>query len=188
MEDNKVLVVVDMQNDFICGSLGSDEAKAIVPNVVKKINEWDGSMIIITMDNHDEDYLQTLEGKNLPIEHCIVGKPGVMLDASITAALIKKIASGCTIKTVRKTTFGSYLIATEINETPRKIVLVGLCTDICVISNAMLLKAAFPESEILVDPMCCAGSTSELHDKALDVMRSCHIFTDYTDMVEKDNQ
>lgn len=175
MEENKVLVVVDMQNDFIDGSLGSENAVGIVPNVVDKIEKWDGDLIIVTLDSHDVNYLQTMEGKHLPVEHCIVGTPGHNLNMGVTAALLKKIASGCSIKTVRKTTFGSYQIACEIPETPSYIEVVGLCTDICVISNVLLLKAAFPETEIRVDPDCCAGTTEWLNDKALDVMRSCHI-------------
>ena len=187
MVNNKVLVVVDMQNDFIDGSLGSENAVGIVPNVVDKIEKWDGDLIIVTLDSHDVNYLQTIEGKHLPVEHCIVGTPGHNLNMGVTAALLKKIASGCSIKTVRKTTFGSYQIACEISEMPRSIELVGLCTDICVVSNALLLKAAFPESEISVDANCCAGTTELMHEEALDVMASCHIEV-YYGVTDKDNQ
>ena len=187
MVNNKVLVVVDMQNDFIDGSLGSEEAKAIVPNVVKKIEDWDGSLIVLTLDTHGENYLQTFEGEHLPVEHCIVGTEGVKLHKDVTAAILKKVTAGCTVKTIRKETFGSYQIACEIRETPKQIDIVGLCTDICVISNALLLKAAFPETEIRVFEDCCAGTSESMNDKALDVMRMCHIEVTFDAAIE-DNQ
>ena len=172
---NKVLVVVDMQNDFIDGSLGSNEAREIVPRVVEKIRNWDGNQIVLTMDTHGENYLQTVEGKHLPVRHCIAGTGGHSLHPEVTKALIEKIADGCVVKTVNKYTFGSAQIVLEIKDDPEYVELVGLCTDICVISNALLLKAAYFNIPIAVDSSCCAGTSVEMHNKALDIMKQCHI-------------
>lgn len=174
----KILVVVDMQNDFITGSLGTDQAKAIVPNVKKKIKEAakNGDLIIYTRDTHYEDYLETQEGKKLPVEHCVYKSPGwKILDELLPPSAYERV------EIIDKPTFGSYELVERIidnNEvTPYdEIELVGVCTDICVVSNALMLKAAFWESpEISVDATCCAGVTPESHEAALKVMEMCQI-------------
>lgn len=164
----KYLIVVDMQKDFIDGALGTKEAQAIVPNVRKKIEEFDGE-VIFTRDTHQKDYLSTQEGKNLPVEHCIEGTAGWEIDKSLQPL--------CKGLVVNKPTFGSMELAEEIWERgdAQEITLVGLCTDICVISNAMLLKAAMPEVPIIVDRACCAGVTPQSHENALEAMKMCQI-------------
>lgn len=167
------LVVVDMQKDFVDGALGSAEAQAIVPKVVKKIQDFDGE-IFVTYDTHFENYMDTMEGKNLPVPHCIKGSDGWKLNAETEQAL-----SGKHYTAVEKLTFGSVelpeLIRQAAGDEDFSIELLGLCTDICVVSNALLLKANFPECEISVDAACCAGVTPALHRAALDTMKSCHI-------------
>lgn len=165
----KVLVVVDMQKDFIDGSLGTEEAVKIVPNVIKKIkeSEYNNDIIIYTKDTHYDNYLETLEGKNLPIKHCIKGTDGHDIPFDILR--------GHDI-IFEKLTFGSidlakYLQIIKFDE----IELIGLCTDICVISNALLLKATFPEKRIIVDSSCCAGVTIKSHLEALNTMKMCQI-------------
>ena len=169
----KFLIVVDMQRDFVEGALGSPEAAAIVPNVVRKIEGFDGE-IVVTFDTHHENYMDTAEGKKLPVPHCIKGTPGWALDASIAAALERK---GFTA--VEKPTFGSTVLPGGLREKAGEedfsIELVGLCTDICVVSNALLLKASFPENRISVDASCCAGVTPQSHDAAIATMASCQI-------------
>jgi nicotinamidase-related amidase len=169
----KLLIVVDMQKDFVDGALGSPEAVAIVPNVVKKIENFDGD-IIVTFDTHGEDYLQTREGRFLPVSHCIKGTEGWYLDTHVREALNK-----CPYHAIEKPTFGSVILPEYIkaNYDPKEleIELIGLCTDICVVSNALLLKASFPEMEIRVDPSCCAGVTVESHNAALLTMKMCQI-------------
>ena len=162
------LIVVDMQKDFIDGALGTKEAQAIVPNVRKKIEEFDGE-VIFTRDTHHKDYLSTQEGRNLPVEHCIEGTAGWEID--------KSLQPFCKGLVVNKPTFGSMALAEEIWERgdAQEITLVGLCTDICVISNAMLLKAAMPEVPIIVDRACCAGVTPQSHENALEAMKMCQI-------------
>lgn len=174
----KILVVVDMQNDFITGSLGTPEARAIVPNVKKKIEESvsNGDFIIFTQDGHRKDYLVTREGKKLPVEHCIYGTGGWKLASELE---IPFCYGG--IEIIDKPTFGSYDLIDLIEnleqaESFDEIELIGLCTDICVVSNALLLKAAFYESmEISVDATCCAGVTPETHEAALKTMEMCQI-------------
>jgi nicotinamidase-related amidase len=171
---NKVLIVVDMQIDFIDGSLGTKEAKAIVPRVCEKIEAHEGK-IMVTYDTHHEDYLRTIEGEKLPVPHCMEGDEGWELNPIITAALADKDTEHFT-----KPTFGSRRLAehiAELNEhSPiESIELIGLCTDICVISNAILLKAFLPNVPISVDSKCCAGVTPESHRRALDAMAVCHI-------------
>lgn len=169
----RFLIVVDMQKDFVDGALGTNEAQAIVENVVRKIDGFEGE-IIATYDTHFENYMQTAEGRKLPVPHCIKGTPGWQLDARVEAALKDK---KCT--RVEKITFGS----ASLPETIRRLAngedfcveLVGLCTDICVVSNALLLKAHFPEVQISVDARCCAGVTPDAHAAALQTMRSCQI-------------
>jgi len=166
----KILVVVDMQNDFIDGSLGSKEAIAIVPNVKRKIEEYRklGFPVIFTRDTHNENYLETQEGKNLPVPHCIYNTKGW----EITSQLDVKDS-----KIINKPTFGSmelvqYIVSQYLEA---EIELVGLCTDICVISNAFLLKTSFPEIMITVVASCCAGVTPESHKNSLEAMKMCQI-------------
>ena len=169
----RFLVVVDMQNDFVDGALGSEQAAAIVPAAVEKISSFDGD-IFVTLDTHFEDYLQTSEGKKLPVAHCIKGTNGWRLNKDIKAVLDEK-----DFTEVEKNTFGSVnlpgLIKKAAGEEDFSIELIGLCTDICVVSNALLLKASFPEAPISVDSACCAGVTNEKHKAALETMRSCQI-------------
>ena len=169
----KILVVVDMQNDFIDGALGTPEAVAIVENVKARIREYDKADVFVTMDTHFPEYLQTQEGRNLPVEHCIKGTEGWQIRSDIAELLTDA-------HVYEKPTFGSVMLAHELHQRYTageiaSIELVGLCTDICVISNALLLKAAMPELPITVDPACCAGVTPEKHAAALEVMKSCQI-------------
>ena len=161
----KTLIVVDMQNDFIDGSLGTKEAEAIVENVRCKIAEYqaNGDEIIFTRDTHQQNYLETNEGRHLPVEHCIVGTEGW------------KIADGLSVDGaiyIDKPSFGYtnwkdyYLEEVE---------LVGLCTDICVVSNALIIKALYQEIKVSVDPSCCAGVTPETHEAAITTMRQCQV-------------
>lgn len=169
----KILVVVDMQNDFVDGALGSAEATAIVDNVVNKIENFDGD-IIATYDTHYENYMQTNEGKNLPVPHCIKGTDGWKLNYKVEAALKEK-----GYVSIEKITFGSVDLPNKVkslvDDEDFSIELIGLCTDICVVSNALLLKAHFPEAEISVDSSCCAGVSVATHNAALDTMRCCQI-------------
>lgn len=178
----KTLIVVDMQKDFIDGSLGTKEAAAIVPNVKKKIENaiQNGDMIIYTRDTHFENYLETREGKKLPVEHCIYSTDGWRIpDELLTHASYENT---CVID---KYTFGSWELPTMLRKMfvedekmfdCNEIELIGLCTDICVVSNALLLKAEFyNELEITVDASCCAGVTPESHKAALLTMKMCQI-------------
>lgn len=165
----RLLVVVDMQRDFIDGSLGTAEAQQIVAAVKEKIEEYQnaGDEVVFTLDTHAENYLETQEGRNLPVVHCIKGTPGWELCTEL---------QGYSGKRFEKNTFGSRELAEwaafgEYGE----IELVGLCTDICVISNALLLKAFLPEAVIKVDPACCAGVTPKSHENALSAMQMCQI-------------
>ena len=167
------LIIVDMQKDFVDGALGSAEAQKIVPAAVKKIREFDGE-ILATFDTHFDNYSDTAEGRKLPVPHCVRGTDGWALNAEIADALNSK---GFTA--VEKYTFGSKdlpaLIKEKAGDDAFSVMLIGLCTDICVVSNALLLKASFPEAEISVDAACCAGVTPSLHDAALATMKSCQI-------------
>ena len=167
------LVVVDMQRDFVNGSLGTAEAESIIPQAVEKIRGFEGE-IFVTYDTHFEDYPESAEGKKLPVPHCIRNTPGWELDDRIAEAL-----EGKPVTRVEKYTFGSDklpgLISGKSSGDGFSVELIGLCTDICVISNALLLKASFPEMPISVDANCCAGVTPELHEAALKVMKSCQI-------------
>ncbi len=169
----KLLIVVDMQNDFIDGSLGTPDAVAIIPNAVKKIENFDGE-VIATIDSHYEDYFESEEGKNLPVPHCIRGTKGWELHPDI-----KKACEDKNYVAVEKLTFGSRdlpeMVYELLGEDDLTIEIIGLCTDISVISNALMLKAFFPEVEITVDSSCCAGFTPETHEPALQIMRSCQI-------------
>lgn len=166
----RLLAVIDMQNDFIDGALGTEEAVRIVAGVADKIRSMReiGAKVVFTRDTHEEDYLNTNEGKKLPVEHCIRGTHGWEISERLDVA---------DSKIIDKPTFGSYDLAeyaasiTNLEE----IVLIGLCTDICVISNAMLLKARLPEIKITVDSSCCAGVTPRSHTNALEAMKMCQI-------------
>lgn len=172
-----ILVVIDMQNDFIDGALGTKEAVEVLPKVVEKIKNFDGK-VFYTRDTHEENYLETQEGKKLPVTHCIRGSKGWELHP--------QIAELCKGDILNKPSFGSTELGYMINEYRRNlralktervetITLVGLCTDICVISNAMILKAFFPEKPIIVDASCCAGVTPQSHKNALEAMKMCQI-------------
>ena len=163
----KILIVVDMQKDFIDGSLGSKEAVAIVENVKNRIKDFDGK-VFFTRDTHQPDYLNTFEGKNLPVEHCIENTPGWEICAEL-----KELADKATV--INKPTFGYTDWASLIGEQPESIEICGLCTDICVISNALILRAIYPEVPMTADSSCCAGVTPEKHEAALNVMESCQI-------------
>lgn len=169
----KTLIVIDMQNDFINGALGTPEAQAIVPKVKKKIEEYldHGDKIIFTRDTHHSDYLQTQEGRKLPIKHCIVGTHGWDICSELTTRAIPFVNAYC----INKYSFGYFNWVEWYEELSGDIEIVGLCTDICVVSNALILKANFPETEITVDASCCAGTTPENHKAALQVMKCCQI-------------
>ena len=169
----KVLVVIDMQNDFIDGALGTKEAQAMLPLLVEKL-EREEALLVFTQDTHGADYLETQEGKNLPVPHCIEGTEGHALDNAIAAAVDGIPAS----RIIRKPTFGSVALTDMLRalpEPPTEIEFVGVCTGICVISNAMLCKAAFPEANIVIDAALCACVTPESHDTALNAMRLCQM-------------
>lgn len=175
----RCLVVVDMQNDFINGSLGTAEAQAIVGNVVQKINEFDG-MIAVTQDTHPASYLKTQEGRLLPVEHCIDGTDGWKLCQAVFDAIDKRHESGVPVEVFLKPTFGSlrlgeWLVNKDCSDPVDEVVLVGLCTDICVVSNALLVKALLPEAKVTVDAACCAGVTPESHESALKTMQMCQV-------------
>ena len=169
----KILVVVDMQNDFIDGALGTAEAVAIVDAAAEKIKNFNGD-IFVTYDTHFDNYMDTQEGKKLPVPHCIKGTKGWELNSKIGAALKDK-----NYTPVEKLTFGSVdlpsLVKETIGDDSAEITLIGLCTDICVVSNALLLKANLLDAEIFVDSACCAGVTPATHNAALDTMRCCQI-------------
>ena len=168
----KLLVVIDMQTDFIDGALGTKEAEAILDNVKAKISSYPVEDIFVTMDTHGKDYLQTQEGRFLPVEHCVKGTSGWQLHPILAEAL--KDA-----RIFEKPTFGSVKLARALQkiscEEPVSIELIGLCTDICVVSNALLFKAFMPEVPIAADVSCCAGVTPEKHRAAIETMRSCQI-------------
>lgn len=176
----KVLVVVDMQHDFIDGALGTKEAQAIVPNVAKKVAEYAANpdaYILYTRDTHFNDYMSTLEGGYLPVPHCVFDTHGWLITGEV-------LPSNDKYKIVNKNTFGYKHIGNTIDAImrdefeilePDAIEVCGLCTDICVISNVLLLKAHYTDIPILVDSSCCAGVTPEKHAAALEVMRSCQI-------------
>ena len=176
---NKALIVVDMQNDFITGNLANPDAQKIVNPIADFIRSWDGQLIF-TFDTHEDNYLNTQEGKKLPIKHCICGTRGWLYDKEIENARIAKAKEGCNnINILFKPSFGSVLWK-EILGKPNKckyseIHLCGTCTDICVVSNALIIKAMYPETPIKVYANLCAGSTKEKHEAALQIMESCQI-------------
>lgn len=161
----KTLIVIDMQNDFIDGALGTKEAAAIVANVAAKINAYreNGDEVIFTRDTHGTDYLDTPEGKKLPVTHCVKGMQGWAISDQLNA-------DGCEI--IDKPSFGHVGWG---GRTFEAIELIGLCTDICVVSNALILKAMYPDAAIAVDAACCAGVTPETHNAALTTMKMCQI-------------
>ena len=168
-----ILIVVDMQKDFVDGALGTAEAVAIVENVAAKISAHEGP-IVVTYDTHSEDYMNTAEGKKLPVPHCIKGSDGWQLNDRVAEAL-----AGREYTPIEKPTFGSVALPALVKELSGgedfSLELIGLCTDICVVSNALLLKANFPEVPISVDASCCAGVTPESHKAALTTMSFCQI-------------
>ena len=196
-EKIKVLVGVDLQNDFIDGSLANKEAQAVIDNIVEKIRNFDGDVMFFTLDTHFSDYLQTNEGKMLPVEHCLYGTEGWELNKKIADVIADKIIEGMKVVCIPKPTFGSvdgilslsssYPYTSLVNEilnleagntspVPMDIEMFGFCTDICVVSNALILKAFTHDfADIYVDSKCCAGVTPQKHEAALEVMRSCQV-------------
>ena len=168
----KILLVIDMQNDFIDGALGTPEAAAVVDRVAAEIGKYPAEDVFATRDTHAENYLDTQEGRNLPVAHCVKGTSGWELNSKIAAAL----GSAAVID---KPTFGSTALAERMAQLAREdeldITLVGLCTDICVVSNALLIKAFLPETPVRVISACCAGVTPESHQAALKTMQMCQI-------------
>lgn len=167
----KILIVVDMQNDFIDGSLGTKEAVEIVPSVKEKIENFDGR-VIFTRDTHFDNYLETQEGTLLPVKHCIKDTDGWQIRPELDALRLSEA--------VDKPTFGSVMLGKDLVEENEKepiesVTIIGLCTDICVISNALLIKAFLPEVPIIVDAKCCAGVTPDSHKNALNAMKVCQI-------------
>ena len=170
-----VLVAVDLQNDFIDGSLGSQDAQRIVEKAKEKIQAFQG-IVLFTRDTHREDYLDTEEGKNLPVKHCIEGTKGWEIREELDRLR--------TTEPIDKPTFGSVELGRRLKEIDEKdgvrnVVLLGLCTDICVISNAMIAKAFLPEVSVSVDASCCAGVTPESHKNALAAMKACQITVEH---------
>ena len=166
----KILMVIDMQNDFINGTLGTKEAEAIVPDVVRAVNEFEGE-VIFTRDTHFENYDETLEGKKLPVKHCIKGTEGWEICAELQKTDAYKRG-----RIIDKVTFGSEEAARIMSEEkPDEVYMTGLCTDICVISNSMLIRAFSPETDITVFENCCAGVSPETHRNALEAMKMCQI-------------
>lgn len=165
---------MDMQNDFVTDALGTKEAEAIVPAVVSKVRDFDGT-VLFTLDTHPQNYMETQEGRNLPVPHCIKGSKGwELIDP------LQKIRMERNLKVFEKPTFGSVKLGKYLKEQNDiqkidSIELIGLCTDICVVSNALLIKACLPETPVLVDASCCAGVTPEKHEAALETMKSCQI-------------
>ena len=174
-----VLVVVDMQNDFLTGVLGNAECAGVVPNVVNLIKSQNWDTILVTQDTHDENYLETQEGRNLPVEHCIFNSDGWKLNDEVNNALI-----GRAVSFIMKGSFGSMGFAQRIEQLYReyksdlRVIFCGVCTDICVISNVMLAKAAAPEALVVVKADACAGVTPEAHETALNAMKACQVVVD----------
>lgn len=177
MPMKRVLIVVDMQNDFVTGALGTPEARTIEKNVVETILGFDGD-IYFTLDTHGADYPRTQEGRRLPVAHCAAGTDGWSPTAVVWMALKERNVAD-ERHMVCKETFGArdlpFRLHDDMGRDIDEITLVGVCTDICVISNALLLKAFFPEARLVVDAACCAGVTPESHQTALNAMRACQI-------------
>ena len=176
-----MLIVIDMQRDFVSGCLGSEEARAIVPAVCARIHraKEEGTQVVFTLDTHEADYMDTREGRFLPVPHCIRGTDGWALEPEIAKECVRGMIS------FEKPTFGSTALMHHVaalagakgrvNGKGLTVELCGVCTDICVVSNAMLIKAALPEADLIVDSALCAGVTKEKHEAALETMRSCQI-------------
>ena len=201
MEKIKVLLLIDVQRDFIDMSLANPDAQACIPGIVNKVDNFNGDVILLTMDTHGEDYLDTPEGKKLPVKHCIYNTLGLKMDDRVYTAIERKIEQGVRVMFIPKNTFGSITMAdyipvesylgdkivnyslTDVIETlfmieekELDVEVCGFCTDICVVSNVLALKAvAYNYAEITVDSKCCAGVTPEKHKAALEVMKSCQI-------------
>lgn len=168
------LVVIDVQNDFVTGSLGTPEAVEMLPRLVEKLRAFEG-LVLMTKDTHGPDYAQTQEGRFLPVSHCVKGTEGWEL-----AAPVEALRESLGARVFEKPAFGSGELVAELRRLYEagqleSVELVGLCTDICVISNALMIKAAMPELPVYADPACCAGVTPEKHAAALEVMRSCQV-------------
>ena len=180
-----LLLVIDVQNSFIDGELGSEQAVDTVPNIVKKIEEFNNGIIITTQDTHESNYMETPEGKSLPVPHCIRGSEGWEINSDVMNAIQERIKiEGISTINVQKPTFGSIALANVIDNIVRStdedvnIEILGFCTDICVVSNAMLIKTMLYDLNrvnISVINDCCAGVTLEKHNAALEVMKSCQI-------------
>lgn len=185
MKKKKILVIVDMQEDFVTGALGNPETQAVVPRIVKKLQESGKkySAILLTKDAHNKNYGKTLEGKKLPIPHCIEGTDGYRVMSDIYKVVGELRETGITVKNFKKHTFASdklveYLTAMALVSGKNfEIEIIGVCTDICVVSNALTIRAALPNTVISVDPKCCAGTSIKAHNAALRVMNSCQINT-----------
>lgn len=185
MKKKKILVIVDMQEDFVTGVLGTPEAQAIVPRIIKKLqkNGKNYSAILLTKDAHNKNYGKTLEGKKLPVPHCIEGTDGYRVMSDIYKEVEELRKTGVTVKNFKKHTFASdklveYLTAMVlVNNKNIEIEIIGVCTDICVVSNALTIRAALPNTVISVDAKCCAGTSIKAHNAALRVMNSCQIDT-----------
>lgn len=180
-----ILVIIDAQNDFIDGALGSEEAKSRITNISNKIKSFTDGVIITTQDTHQENYLETKEGKALPVAHCIQYSHGWGINIEVASSIIAKAAMDPSVSydNVTKPTFGSTelmeKIASYVGDKEFNITFVGFCTDICVVSNALLTKATFYEkANIFVDASCCSGVTEEKHKAALEVMKSCQIIVE----------
>ena len=186
--DYKILVCIDCQNDFITGSLRNEEAIKAVPKIVDKIRNFNGAAIYVTRDTHTADYLKTREGKNLPVEHCIKASWGWQIEDNIQAALNDAELRRVKVVYIDKPTIGSHALADSISSTVDyasrleketfnpEVEVVGFCTDICVVSNTLMIKERlYDRATVKVDSSCCAGVTPELHESALNVMKSCQI-------------
>ena len=172
--DNKYLIVIDMQNDFVDGALGTPEAQAIADAVVEEAKSFDGT-VAFTLDTHGEDYLSSQEGANLPVPHCIKGTPGWQLIPALDSVAHERNARIFEKPTFGSTDLAAWLQAENATNPIESIELVGVCTDICVVSNALLIKAVLPEVPLVVDAALCAGVTPAAHEAALATMRSCQV-------------
>lgn len=170
----KKLILIDVQNDFVTGSLGTEEARRMLPRLIDKARHFSGE-ILMTQDSHSENYLDTQEGKILPVPHCIIGTDGWRFPQELEKLRVERAA-----KVYQKPCFGSVSLVSDLKDAYEKnlfdsIELVGICTDICVVSNALMIKSVLPELPVFVDASCCAGVTPEKHRAALEVMQSCQI-------------
>ena len=174
----KILVVIDVQNDFVGGALRNEEAIKKIPNIVKKIREFNGDAIYATRDTHYEGYLQSKEGQKLPVTHCVIGTEGWEIEANVKAALDDAKLRNISVTYIDKPTFGSLELMDTIGKVTGdlEVEVCGYCTDICVVSNALLLKAMlYANAELTVDATCCAGVTVDSHKAALTTMKMCQI-------------